>query len=165
VPVDSVGRCTAQFEEARHRQMTSALYNLMLREFDFLVSDFGFELVGQAARRADGTLFFRKGPISIHFAIGKGEVQVWFSVSLDFAKSHAVFRPFLSRIFTVEEIALWQNSQAFAAWQARPNAQDYITSTAEAAETLGMLARTMKQYCVDILNGDLTLLEDITRRR
>ncbi|MBI3371516.1 MAG: hypothetical protein HY017_07140 [Betaproteobacteria bacterium] len=139
--------------------------NLVVSEFGFLVSDYGFERVDHPDYPAGQFLEYRREPITIGFGWYKGEINVDFSVSLEFSAEHKVFRPYLSRTFSLSEIALRQDRDAFASWAARPGAGEFITSLAKAKPYLAECARIMKQYCVSILRGDLTMLEHITAER
>jgi hypothetical protein len=84
---------------------------------------------------------------------------------MQFTESHKIFRPYLSRTFGLSEIALRQDSNAFASLAARPDLRGFITSSDHARLFLVEYARVMKQYCIPILQGNLTLLEEITKER
>jgi hypothetical protein len=139
--------------------------SLVIAEFDFLVTDYGFRRVDHPEDSHDESPEYRKEPIAIRFGWGKGEIEIDFVVDLEFTATHPIFRPYISRTFYLSEIALRQDRNAFASWAARPGARDYVTSSDQAREFLVESARIMKQYCVPILLGDLKMLEEITKER
>jgi hypothetical protein len=133
--------------------------------FGFLVSDYGFRLVDRPDFGAGEMIEFQKDPVTISIGWYKGEIDVNFSVSLDFAEAHKIFRPYLSRTFQLREIAVRQDPNAFASWVIRQDLGGSITRPEQATAYLDACATIMRQYCVPVLMGDLTHLEEITMAR
>ena len=133
--------------------------------FGFLVSDYGFRFVDRPDYGAGEMVEYRKEPVTISVGWYKGEIDVNFSVSLEFSAEHKIFRPYLSRTFQLREIAVRQNRDAFASWATRRDLGGFVSRAEQAAPYLGACAEIMRQYCVPVLMGDLTLLEHITMER
>ncbi len=139
--------------------------NEVANAFGFLVSDYGFRFVDRPDFPAGELIEYEKEPVTIGVGWYKGEIEINFSVALEFAAAHHIFRPYLSRTFQLREIALRQNSDAFASWATRKDLGGFITRAEQAAPYLAACATIMRQYCVPVLMGDLTLLEEITMER
>ena len=135
------------------------------RAFGFLVTDHAFRFVEIPDCRAGEMVEYRKEPITINFGWYKGEVDVNFSVALEFTTDHKVFRPYLSRTFQLREIAVAQNPDAFADWATRKDLGGFVTRAEQAAPYLAACAAIMCQYCGPVFAGDLSLLEKITLER
>lgn len=133
--------------------------------FGFLVSDYGFRFVDHPDFSAEELVEYRKEPVTISVGWYKGEIDVNFSVSLEFAATHKIFRPYLSRTFQLREIAVWQDRNAFASWATRRDLGGFVLRAEQAAPYLAACAAIMRQYCIPVLRGDLTLLEKITMER
>jgi len=139
--------------------------SLVDKEFAFLVTEYGFLRVDSPPDGVGESAEYVKDPITVSFGWYKGEVDIDFHVSLEFAADHAIFRPYISRTFALSEVALGQDREAYASWAARPHPGSYITSPDEALAFLVESARIMRRYGAPILRGDLTLLEQITNKR
>jgi hypothetical protein len=133
--------------------------------FGFLVSDYGFRFADPPDFSAGELVEYRKEPVTISFGWYKGEIDVNFRVSLEFAAAHKIFRPYLSRTFQLREIAVWQDRNAFAFWATRRDLGGFVLRSEQAAPYLDACAAIMRQYCIPVLSGDLTLLEKITMER
>jgi hypothetical protein len=135
------------------------------KNFDFLVRDHAFERVDRPDWKVGEYVAFRKDPLELGIGWYKGEVDLAFTVALDFAASHAVFRPYLSRTFALYEIATRQNPAAYAELSARMRPLGFVTSVAIASAYLQESAKIMRRFAGPILDGDLRLLEQITLAR
>jgi len=133
--------------------------------FGFLVTDHGFRFVDCPGYRAGERVEFQKNPLTIGFGWYKGEVDVDFSLALEYASNHKIFRPYLSRTFQLREVAVRQNPDAFASWATRKDLGGFVTRAEQAAPYLRACAEIMRQYCIPILDGDLSQLEKITMER
>jgi hypothetical protein len=135
------------------------------KQFDFLVRDYGFERVDRADVKAGELVTYRKDPLDIGVGWYKGEIDVGFSLALDFAASHAVFRPYLSRSFELHEIATRQDPAAYRDWSARMRPLGFVTNLQIAAACLEESAKIVRRFCEPILRGDFAQLEAITIAR
>ncbi len=133
--------------------------------FDFLVRDHGFQWVERSEFTVGEFAEYRKDPLTVTLGWYKGEIDVNFTIALDFAAGHAVFRPYLSRMFALYEIATRQNPAAYADLSARMKGRGYITNLESARVYLEECARIVKRFCTPILQGDFALLEQITQAR
>jgi hypothetical protein len=139
---------------------------LIEHSFGFLVRDFGYSRKMSAA---SGNAAYFKEPLLIQFWWGKGEIDILFEVTFDFARDHEVFRPYISRTFTLRELALHHDRQAMAPLRelarSSPQAAGLLESPELAGRYLELTARIMQAHCRRTLDGDLSLLEQITRER
>ncbi len=135
------------------------------KRFDFLVRDHGFASVERSGPSAGETALYRKDPIELMIGWYKGEIDLNFCVALDYAASHKIFRPYLSRTFGLYEIATRQDPAAYASLSARMRPLGYVTAVDIAAAYLDEAAKIMKRFAKPILDGDLSLLEKITLAR
>jgi hypothetical protein len=135
------------------------------KAFGFLVSEHGFQFTDIPDSRAGEMVEYRKEPLTIAVGWYKGEVDVGFSVALEFASNHKVFRPYLSRTFQLREVALAQDPAAFVSWATRQDLGGFVTRAEQAAPYLNACAEVMRKYCGPVLAGDLSLLERITLER
>jgi hypothetical protein len=135
------------------------------KHFDFLVRDYGFAPVDRSDVKVGELVTYRKDPLDISIGWYKGEIDVGFSVALDFAAGHPVFRPYLPRNFGLHEIATRQNPAAYASLSARMRPLGFVTTLNIAAAYLDEAAKIVKRFCEPILRGDYTLLEQITLHR
>lgn len=89
--------------------------------------------------------------------------------SFDFAKDHEVFRPYISRTFTLRELALHDDRQALAPFRelakSSPEPAALPATPELAGRHLELAAQVMRMHCRRTLDGDLTQLEQITRER
>ena len=76
---------------------------LVEHSFGFLVRDFGYS---RRVPAASGSAAYFKEPLLVQFWWGKGEIDILFEVTFDFTRDHEVFRPYISRMFTLRELAL-----------------------------------------------------------
>jgi hypothetical protein len=139
--------------------------SLVASAFEFLVVEHGFQRVDRPDNRAGELVEYVKEPITISFGWYKGEIDINFCVSIQFTEGHKIFRPYLSRTFGLTEIAVRQNSNAFASWAKRPEMGGSITTSEHAALFLSESARIMRLYCIPILQGNLAIFEEITKER
>ena len=135
------------------------------KRFDFLVRDHGFAPVERSGPSAGEMAIYRKDPIDLMIGWYKGEIDLTFSVALDYAASHKIFRPYLSRTFGLYEIATRQDPAAYASLSARMRPLGFVTNVDIAAAYLDESAKIMKRFARPILDGDLALLEKITLAR
>ena len=80
--------------------------------FGFLQRDYGFAPVDRADVKVGEFAEYRKDPLTVTIGWYKGEIDVNFTIALDYVAGHAVFRPYLSRMFALYEIATRQNPAA-----------------------------------------------------
>jgi len=135
------------------------------KRFDFLVREHGFQWIDRSDARVGELATYRKDPLELSVGWYKGEIDVNFSVALDFAASHKVFRPYLSRRFGLHEIATRQDPAAYASLSAAMRPLGFVTTLPIAAIYLEEAANIVKRFAAPILDGDLTLLEKITLAR
>ncbi|HZP10990.1 MAG TPA: hypothetical protein VFB36_01070 [Nevskiaceae bacterium] len=135
------------------------------KRFDFLVRDHGFAWIDRSEFKVGELATYRKDPIELSIGWYKGEVDLSFSIALDFAASHRVFRPYLSRTFGLHEIATRQDPAAYAELAARMRPLGFVTTLDIAAVYLEEAAKIVKRFAAPILGGDLGLLEKITLAR
>ncbi|GEM_PF-5227475 len=138
---------------------------LVDEHFAFLVNKYGFVRLSPPECQAGEMVTFRKEPVSILIGWYKGEIDIDFCVDLDFAAHHPIFRPYVSRTFRLEELALKQDADAYAAWAARSHQGNYITTLEEAGDFLHYSAAVMKRSVKPVLQGDMTMLEEVTKQR
>ncbi len=139
---------------------------LVEHSFGFLVRDFGYS---RRVPAASGSAAYFKEPLLVQFWWGKGEIDILFEVTFDFTRDHEVFRPYISRMFTLRELALHDDRQAMAPLRelsrSAPQPGGLLASPELAGRYLELTARIMQVHCRRTLEGDLSLLEQITRER
>ncbi len=135
------------------------------RHFDFLVRDHGFERVDRADFKLGELVSYRKDPLELSIGWYKGEIDITFSIALAFAAGHNVFRPYLSRTFSLYEVATRQDPSACAELSARMRALGFVVNLDIAAIYLEESAKIMQRFCVPILDGNFSMLEQITLTR
>src|ERR1043165_9299830 len=96
--------------------------------FGFLQRDYGFEPLDRNQFKIGEYAEYRKDPLTVTIGWYKGEIDVNFTISLDYVAGHAVFRPYLSRMFALYEIATRQNPAAYAGLSARMREHGYVTN-------------------------------------
>ena len=133
--------------------------------FGFLQRDYGFEPLDRNQFKIGEFAEYRKDPLTVTIGWYKGEIDVNFTISLDYVAGHAVFRPYLSRMFALYEIATRQNPAAYAGLSARMREHGYVTNLEIARIYLEECAKIVRRFCTPILEGDFSLLEEITRAR
>jgi hypothetical protein len=143
----------------------ASFQSLVASVYDFLVREHGYQRVDRSDFKVGEFAEYRKDPISITIGWYKGEIDVNFTVALDFAADHTIFRPFRSRMFALWEIATRENPAAYASLSARMKGHGYITNLESARAYLEESARIMKRFCTPILQGDFKQLEAITLAR
>jgi hypothetical protein len=136
-----------------------AFHDLYHTLFDFLCSRYGFQLQEKPSYPFE--VEFRKEPLSITFISGKGVIDIDFWISLEFTDNHAIFRPYISRQFSLGELAQWHDPRAFDHWEPFP----FIVNASQAEQFLKQSAELMLNYCEPLLRGDLSSLEEITKQR
>jgi len=131
--------------------------------FAFLEDEYGFVLGASAGDHVS----YRKDPLSVEIWWGKGEVDVHFVVDLAFTETHTIFRPYLSRTFSLVQVALQMDARALEARRRgdRSSRAEYITTEEQARAQMLECAELMRRHCDALLRGDLTVLERLTMRR
>ena len=99
-----------------------------------------------------------KDGLEIEFHHGKGELDVVLFVRRD----DEIFRPYISRSFDFLDIARRRKGSKLVFPDTIPQ---YIVSGDEIDSYLELCSNLMKEYCVSILQGDLSLLEEIHESR
>jgi len=144
----------------------TTLSELVDQTFAVLFGEYGFV---RKPSDEKGNVTYFKGPLIIDFWWGKGEIDVLVEVALSFAKDHKVFRPYISRTFTLAELATRSDASALKPFhemaQSWPEPVGPITTPDRANAFLKVAAEVMRKHCRQILEGDLTLLEQITVER
>lgn len=139
--------------------------DLVDRELEFLVTEYGWSRVQPSSGASDGLVEFCKGPLTIAVRWGHGELSLMFSVDLEFTVSHPVFRPYVTRMFELGVIARHQGWKFIPPRDARGDQDGYIVTLEQAERRLAWEARLLQRHCAALLNGDLQVLEEITRAR
>ena len=139
--------------------------NSVTTHFGFLEQEFGFACHWRSEQPTEHAEYC-KDPLSVDIWWGKGEIDITFSVSLDFSKNHAVFRPYVSRSFDLTEVARRFDPQALAPRHSWDGASaGYISDLSRATAYLSFCAEVMQRHCRPLINGDLTVLEQLTLQR
>jgi hypothetical protein len=133
--------------------------------FDFLVDEFGYRRLERADVKAGEFAEYRKDPMTVTIGWSKGEIDVNFTIALDFAADHPIFRSYRARMFALWEIATREQPAAYAALSSRMKGHGYITTLEAARAYLEESARIMKRFCTPILQGDFKQLVDVTVAR
>jgi len=133
-------------------------FDMVTRSFAFLVDQYGFQLTSGPGQSSLDSIRYEKKPLVLEFGWYKGEIDSAFHVDLE----NEVFRPYVSRTFYLGEIARRQDKNAYRNGPKFPN---YITTRQEAQTAIQFEAHVMKKCCKSILQGDLSLLEEITKER
>lgn len=141
---------------------------LVEESFGYLAKEFDF-VPGPVETGAGASVSYAKAPLSIHFGWYKGEIEMIVSVSIDFAKNHSVFRSYISRQFTLAELALRNDEQALRPFHEAAvfclEPAGLITSSEHTELFLRTASEVMRKHCRTVLEGDLALLEQITMER
>jgi hypothetical protein len=133
-------------------------FDVVTRSFAFLVDQYGFQLVSDQRHNSLDSIRYEKKPLVIELGWYKGEIDIAFYVDLE----NDVFRPYVSRAFQLSELARRQDGTAHRNGPKFPN---YITTLQEAQTAVQFEAHVMRKCCKSVLQGDLSLLEQITRER
>jgi hypothetical protein len=133
-------------------------FDAVTRSFAFLVDQYGFQLLSGPRHNSPESIRYEKKPLVIEVGWYKGEIDIAFYVDLE----NDVFRPYVSRTFHLSELARRQDKTAYRNGPRFPN---YITTRQEAQSAIQFEARVMRKCCKSVLQGDLRLLEEITRER
>jgi hypothetical protein len=138
--------------------------NVALKDFDFLVKDFGFTATPETVCGVG--LSFTKDAHALKLSLGwyKGEVDFEFEVLLE----NSVFRPYISRLFYLGEIVNFIDPNAITkALSEMPPLPRWVLSAEDARSVLEYYAMLVQKFCLPVLNGDFDVLEAITwaRRR
>jgi len=138
--------------------------NVALKDFDFLVKDFGFTATPETVCGVG--LSFTKDAHALKVSLGwyKGEVDFEFEVLLE----TSVFRPYISRRFDLGEIVNLIDPNAITkALSERPPLPRWVLSVENAHSVLQYYAMLVQNFCLPVLNGEFEVLEAITwaRRR
>ena len=126
--------------------------SLVTQHFNFLESEFGFQNLKEGVG-------FEKNGLELEFHGGNGQVDINFFVS----KSDEIFKPFISRSFTLNSILRKVSIENMAPY---PNSiNGYLTADSDINLHLTYYAQMLKQHGQAILNGDLTVFENIHKER
>jgi hypothetical protein len=145
---------------ATSRLSKNCVFNSLLTSaFAFLPTEFGFAL--KIFDATQGQAAYAKDPLSIEFWWGNGQLDINFCIALEYAKTHAVFRPYLTRTFDLFRVV----SKIDPAYlKSHPASGDYIDTPKQIAQHLEYSATVMRQYCATILRGDFSVLEAMLGR-
>lgn len=133
-------------------------FDIVTRSFAFLVDQYGFQLTSGPRQSSLDAIRYEKKPLLIEFGWYKGEIDIIFHVDLE----NEVFRPYISRIFALSEIARRHDRDAY---RNAPRFPNYITTRDEAETAVQFEAHVMRKYCKLVLRGDISFLEEITHER
>ena len=123
---------------------------LINENFLFLEKEYRFSLTVDN----DSSVTFKRADFSILMGWYKGEIDIDFYVHLE----TPILRPYHSRMFRLYQVIRLKNKAALAN---APQFPSYITTEEEAEQEIKFAAKLMKHHCVNILNGDIKIFEDI----
>ncbi len=136
--------------------------DIALKEFDFLVKDFGFTATPETICGVG--LSFTKDAHPIELSLGwyKGEVDFEFEVLLE----NSVFRPYISRRFGLYEVVTFIDPNAITkALSERPPLPRWVLNAEDSRCVLQYYAMLAQKFCLPILKGDFRVFEAITWAR
>ena len=121
--------------------------------FEFLISDFGFALTLSDDNEA------RYDAAALYVAIwsSKREVDLFFGVKVD----TETIRPYVSHMFSLDEVVRYYKTGPFPVF----GSFAAIPGISEEERYVIYLATLTKKYCGDVLRGDITALERLSRNR
>ena len=120
--------------------------------FDFLITDFGF-----ARTSDDDPVRYDAATLYVEIESSKAEIDLMFGVKAD----TDVLRPYVSHRFSLDEVVRYYKHgpfPVFASFAGDPDA-------ARDERFVMYLAGLTKQYCGDILRGDLAPFESLSVNR
>ncbi|MBI5572091.1 MAG: hypothetical protein HY914_19260 [Desulfomonile tiedjei] len=126
--------------------------------YQFLVRDYDFQLVIPEWNSGLESIVFKGAAYDIEIGWYKGEIDILFRVTLE----NAVFRPHISRQFSLSEMLLAIDDEA---WNDPPELPRWVVSSEDAAAVLRYYAKLMKKHCAGVLKGDLAVFETLTAKR
>ncbi|MDJ0987585.1 MAG: hypothetical protein QNJ26_18745 [Desulfobacterales bacterium] len=132
--------------------------NAAQKDFSFLADEYGFSYTPPESDSSLESLRYEKLPLYVEISWYKGEMDV----IVGYAGETAILRPYKSRIFLLTEIALHRDSSAL---KDAPRFPNYITTENEILTAVAYWSQTLKKYGPELLNGDISLLEDIATKR
>ena len=135
----------------------AVFYEGVLSAFGFLTSELGFLSVVPNSESTLESVCFEKSPLFVEVGWYKGEVDVSIRVTID----TSILRPYRRKSFGVAEIAKYLKQDVFRAPAALPVS---AISTDQALVCVQFYAALMKEYCQDILRGDIKTLEEIVQK-
>lgn len=144
------GACTSQ-----NGPMSSA--DIIEEELGELMRAHGFQL----GRATDDAVEYVKYPLTLYATWGHGELGVVFFVDIEFTVDHPVFKPFLTRTFDLEQVA---RAAGAPREPVRGGAAEYVTTEEQARACMRRARSLLKRHLSGLLDGDLSLLETITRK-
>jgi hypothetical protein len=126
--------------------------SLVAENFNFLKFVFDF-------RNLKDGIGYVKDDLELEFYGGNGQVDINFFVR----KNDDIFKPFISRSFDLNSII-----RKVSVGKLEPYPKDisgYLTEDSNINLHLRYYARMLKEHGEDILNGDLTIFEQIHKKR
>lgn len=121
------------------------------KHFDFLKSSYDF-------RDHPKALGYIRDALEIEFFHGKGEVDILFFVRRD----DEIFKPFVSRLFDLTDIVRRLKPEKI---EFPGHLPEFLTEAGDVDDYLEFCATLTKSYCKPILQGDLSVFEEIHLRR
>ncbi|HXV14352.1 MAG TPA: hypothetical protein VEC56_09125 [Candidatus Krumholzibacteria bacterium] len=121
--------------------------------FDFLASDFGFVPTSEDA----GGVRYDSATLCVEIGAGKGEIDLVFRVKVD----TDVLRPYISHVFSLAEVVRYYKTGPFPRFDSFPP----IPGASEEQRYVIYLAALTRNYCEEILRGDITALERLSVNR
>ena len=126
--------------------------SLVAQNFDFLKDDFGFQ-------NLKDRIGYVKGDLELEFYGENGQVDINFFVR----KNDGIFKPFISRSFDLYSIIRKVSVEKMEPYP--KDISDYLTEDSDINLHLRYYARMLKEHGEDILTGDLTIFEQIHKKR
>jgi hypothetical protein len=120
--------------------------------FDFLINDFGFALTS-----AEDPIRYDAATLYVEVWWDKGQIDLIVGVKID----TEIIRPFVSHRFSIDEIVRYYKTGPFPTFGSFAP----MPGVTEEKRFVIYLAVLTKKYCGDILRGDMTALERLSRNR
>ena len=128
----------------------TAFGTFVQRHFDFLVTEFGFRLAAADAAGAS----YERGALDVEIGTSKGEFDLTFTVKVD----TDVLRPYVSHRFGLDQVVRYYKQGPFPVFASFTAAPDATTDDRWAMYLAGLT----RQYCGEILRGDLVPFERLS---
>ncbi len=125
---------------------------LVQMHFDFLIHDFGFNVTA-----GDESVRYDLAPVYVGISRGKGEIDVLFRVKVD----TETIRPYLTHVFSLDQVVRYYKKGPFPTFASFPA----VPGIGGEQRYLMYLAALTKKYCGDLLRGDITAFERLSRSR
>jgi hypothetical protein len=121
------------------------------KHFDFLIDDYDFQYHPKGVG-------YIKNDLELEFFHGKGEIEIVVYVR----REDKIFRPYVSRLFDLLEIVRRLKPKGI---QYPSDLPDYFIDMEDVDKYLEFCADLTKSWCKPILEGDMSVLEEIHLKR